>query len=97
MRLTLHLSALAIPFFAAGVLAQDVACESDADCGDEQICALTDCARPCDDGDVDCEPVDCGGGGVCIDVGGGAPPRGPRAPPRAPHPPPRGPPGGGGR
>jgi uncharacterized protein (TIGR03382 family) len=76
MRLTLQLTALAIPFFAAtGALAQDIPCESDADCGENQICALTDCARPCDtDEDPACEPTDCGGGGTCIDIGEPPPP-----------------------
>lgn len=71
MRLTLQLTALAIPFFAAsGALAQDIPCERDADCGESQICALTDCAAPCDtDEDPACEPTDCGSGGVCIDIG----------------------------
>jgi uncharacterized protein (TIGR03382 family) len=76
MRLTLQLTALAIPFFAAtGALAQDIPCTSDADCGEGQICALTDCAQPCDtDVDPNCEPTDCGTGVTCIDIGEPPPP-----------------------
>jgi uncharacterized protein (TIGR03382 family) len=71
MRLTLQFTALTIPFFAAsGALAQEIPCERDADCGENQICALADCAAPCDtDEDPACEPTDCGGGGTCIDIG----------------------------
>lgn len=70
----LRLTALALPFVtvlaATGASAQDIPCTADTDCAEGQICALTDCARPCDtDVDPTCEPVDCGGGGTCIDAG----------------------------
>ena len=72
MTFTLRLTLCAVPMFlAASAFAQDVPCAADGDCGPDQICALSDCPPPCDPADPTCQPVDCGTGGVCIDIGGG--------------------------
>ncbi|HEY1100535.1 MAG TPA: hypothetical protein VGF99_16460, partial [Myxococcota bacterium] len=65
-------------FFLAATAVQAAApraaCESDADCGANQFCALADCGAPCDPDDAACEPSDCGsGGGICVDNDPGEP------------------------
>jgi|GEM_PF-4834163 len=70
-RMTMMMAALMMLFMATTALATPPVpaspCTSDDDCGDGEICGLSDCpATDCDPDDPDCKPVDCEEEGWCL-------------------------------